>query len=125
MKCKMKAEAPVNPTEDLEKVIKAMETLFNFEELVIGENYITVSGGIKSLFKMKNALEKRRTRTTARKILAQGVKENKIIFKLSKQAAFVGIVNFVDEELSSLGEIEVEIETANVSAFMDWIAPEI
>lgn len=121
----MKAEAPVNPTEDLEKVIKAMETLFNFEELVIGENYITVSGGIKSLFKMKNALEKRRTRTTARKILAQGVKENKIIFKLSKQAAFVGIVNFVDEELSSLGEIEVEIETANVSAFMDWIAPEI
>lgn len=125
MKCKMKAEARVNPTEDLEKVIRTLETLFNYDELVIGENYIAVSGGMESLLKLKYSLEKRRIRTTARQILGRGIKGNVIFFKMSKQAAYAGIVNFVDEELSSLGDIEVEIETDNVSALIDWIAPEI
>lgn len=125
MKCKMKAKTPVNPTEDLEKVIMALETLFSYDELVIGEKYIAVFGDMESLLKLKYSLEKRRIRTTARQMLVKGIKGNVIFFKMSKQAAYAGIVNFVEEELSSLGEIEVEIETDNVSALIDWIAPEI
>jgi uncharacterized protein len=125
MKCKMKAKAPVNPTEDLEKVIKAMETLFNYDELVIEDNYVSVSGERESLLRFKDSLEKRKIRSTARRILSAGVNDNTISFKLNKQAAFAGLVNFTDEELPSLGEIEVKIETDNVETFLDWIAPQV
>ena len=52
-------------------------------------------------------------------------KKYKIHFKLSKQAAFVGVPNFVEDDLSPLGEIDVEIETDDTQRFIDWIAPEI
>ena len=48
-----------------------------------------------------------------------------IFFKLSKQAAFAGVVNFVEEDLSALGEIMVRIETDDRNACINWIAPQI
>ena len=47
------------------------------------------------------------------------------MFKLSKQAAYAGLVNIISEDLSALGEINVRIETDNVDVFLDWIAPQI
>ena len=40
MKCKMTAKARVNPTEDVDKVIKAISNIFEFDELEIGDGYI-------------------------------------------------------------------------------------
>lgn len=125
MKYHMQAKSPVNPTEDLDKVIKAITNTLDYDEIEINDNYVIVTGGGDSLNRLKESLKKRRIRNTARQILINGVYNNFIEFKLSKQAAYNGIVNIIQDELSPLGEITVKIETDNVDAFINWLAPKI
>jgi predicted RNA binding protein with dsRBD fold (UPF0201 family) len=121
----MKAKVLINPTEDLDKVLKALSNILDYDELEIDDNYITVTGDEESLIRLRESLEKRRIRNTARKIMLKGLHDNVILFKLSKQAAYAGLVNIISEDLSALGEINVRIETDNVDVFLDWIAPQI
>ncbi len=121
MKCKIKARAMVNPTEDLEKVTEALSNMFDYEDIEIGENYVIVSGGIESLQILKDLLRERRIRDTASKILEKNASSNIITFSLNKQAALVGVPNFVEGYQSPLGEIEVEIETDEVETLIQWI----
>lgn len=125
MKCEMMAKTSINPTEDLKNVINALSNVFDYDELEIGDDYVLVKGGRDSLLKLKESLEKRRIRNTARKILTKGAYDRVIFFKLSKQAAFAGVINFIEEDLSPLGEINVKIETDDVNGFIEWIAPQI
>ncbi len=123
MKCEMKAKTPLNPTEDLDKIITALSNVFDYEELEIGDDYVSISGGKESLLKLKDELEKRRIRNTARQIMTKEAHDKVVLFKLNKQAALEGVVNFAEHGLSPLGEIKVKIETDNVDRFIDWIAP--
>jgi hypothetical protein len=121
MKCKLKAKAMVNPTEDLEKVTEALSNMFDYDDIEIGEDYVLVSGGMESLQILKDLLRERRIRDTASKILEKDAPFNIIKFSLSKQAALVGVPNFVEGYQSPLGEIEVEIETDEVEGLIQWI----
>ncbi|MCE7699435.1 MAG: hypothetical protein K8E24_011745 [Methanobacterium paludis] len=121
MKCKMTARADVNPTEDLEKVIKSLSNMFDYDDIEIEEGYIVVSGEKPSIERLKESLKNRQIRDTAEKILFKGIDGNEILFSLSKQAALVDVPNFVDGELSSLGEIKVKIDTDDVEGFIKWI----
>lgn len=123
MKCEFTAETPINPTEDADKVIKTLSNMFDYDELEIGADYISVSGGKDSLIKLREALEVRRIRNTARKILIKGAYAGVIHFKLNKQAAFSGVVNFAEDDPSPLGDIQVKIETDDVEGLIDWLAP--
>jgi predicted RNA binding protein with dsRBD fold (UPF0201 family) len=123
MKCEMKAKTPLNPTEDVDKIIKSLSNMFDYDQLEIGDTYISVTGGEESLLKLKEALKIRRIRNTARKILIKDAHDRIVVFKLNKQSAFVGIVNFSGENISSLGEINVKIEVNNIEQFIDWLAP--
>ncbi len=123
MKCEMKAKTPINPTEDVDKVIKSLSNMFDYEQIEIGDSYISVTGGKESLLKLKDALEKRKIRNTAHKILINEAHDQVVLFKLNKQAAFSGVVNFAEDNLSPLGEIKVKIETNNVEQFIDWFVP--
>lgn len=125
MECKMHAKAKLQPTEDIDKVIRTLSNIFDYDDIEIGDDYIRVSGGNESITKLQKELRERKIRSAARKMLLKGIRANKIHFNLSKQAALVGIPNFVDGNLSPLGEIEVEIETDDVEKFIDWFAPEI
>jgi len=125
MDCKIYVKTELNPTEDIDKVIKAINNLFDYDEIEIGEDYVHVSGGKESIVNLRKDLRERKIRGAARKMMLKGIHAGKIHFKLSKQAAFVGVPNFVEDDLSPLGEIEVEIETDNTENFIDWIAPEI
>lgn len=121
MKCKMMARARVNPTEDLDKVIEAISNIFKFDELEIGEGYVIVTGESESLLDLRESLKIRKIRDTAQRMFLKDAEGNKIIFSLSKQAALVSTPNFVDREMSSLGEIDVTIETDDVEGFIEWI----
>lgn len=121
MNCEMEARATVNPTEDLEKVTRALSNVFDYEDLIIGVDQVTVTGEISCLHMLKESLEARKIRETARRILMKGTKENRIYFKLSKQAAFAGKVNLLTDELSALGEIDVVVKCENTEKFTDWI----
>ena len=125
MNCKIYAKTKLNPTEDIDKVTKTLKNMFDYDDIEIGENYILVSGEKESITNLRKEMRERRIRGAARKMMLKGIHVNKIHFKLSKQAAFVGVPNFVDDDLSPLGEIDVEIETDDARRFIDWIAPEI
>ncbi|HMK54503.1 MAG TPA: RNA-binding domain-containing protein [Methanobacteriaceae archaeon] len=121
MKCKVKAISPVNPTEDLQKVIKAISNVFEYEELEIGEGYVAISGELDCLLPLKEHLEKGQIRDAARRIFIKGENSGEISFKLNKQAALVGKVNLVDGELSPLGEIEVTLTSSNSQELIEWL----
>jgi len=121
MKCKMTAKARINPTEDVDKVIKAISNIFEFDELEIGDDYILVTGDKESLRNLRESLKSRKIRDTAERMFIKGSEGDKIFFSLSKQAALVSIPNFVDREMSALGEIDVIIETDYVESFISWM----
>jgi|GEM_PF-3149949 len=113
--------AKVNPTEELDKVIEAISNIFDYEELEIGEGYVEVTGDEGCVLKLKEELKNRKIRDTANKILSKGIENNKISFSLSKQAALVSVPNFVDSQMSALGELDVEIKTDHPEIFIAWI----
>lgn len=119
----MEAHTTVHPTEDLDKVIEALSNVFDYDDLIITEDQVTVTGSSSTLCPVKEFLEKRQIRDTARKILIKGLKPdlNEINFKISKQAAFAGLINLVEEDLSPLGEIELTIKTKNPEEFIGWL----
>ncbi len=123
MKCELEAHAMVNPTENLNKVIEALSNIFEYEDLLISEDKVTVTGSSSSLIFFKEYLEKRQIKDTAQKIITKASKRDpdKIRFKLSKQAAFAGRINLVEDDLSPLGEIEVLIYAENPEEFLNWI----
>jgi predicted RNA binding protein with dsRBD fold (UPF0201 family) len=121
MKCKVTARARVNPTEDLDKVIKAISNIFEFDEVEIGDGYVSVTGEKESLLNLRESLKTRQIRDTAERILLKGSEGNTVSFSLSKQAALVSTPNFVDREMSALGEIDVIIETDDAEAFIKWM----
>ena len=125
MNCKIYAKADVNPTEDLDKVIKAISSVIEYDEIEVGENYICANGDFETIKNLRDELRERKIRGAARKLMIKRSGPNKIRFNLSKQAAYAGMLNLVDDSLCALGEIEVQIKTEDVKKFIDWIAPEI
>ena len=121
MKCKIRAKARVNPTEELDKVIKSISNVFDYDELEIGDGYVVATGGEDSILKFRESLKNRKIRDTAQRIFLKGVEDCKIHFSLSKQAALVSVPNFVDTGMSALGEIDIEIETDDVTGFIQWM----
>jgi uncharacterized protein len=123
MNCKIVAKTHVNPTEDLDKVIEALSNVFDYDDILIAEESVTVTGNTSCLFPFKEFLEKRQIRDTARKMILKGWDEESktINLNLSKQAAFAGSINLVDNELSPLGEIKVKITTSDVEEFTNWL----
>ncbi|AXV36793.1 MAG: hypothetical protein CIT01_00565 [Methanobacterium sp. BRmetb2] len=123
MICKFQAKTSLHGTEDVQKVIESLNNVFQYDNIIIDETEILVTGTQKGLENLKESLAKRKVRETARKILLKEIHKNKIHFRLSKQAAFAGIPVILDRELSALGEIEVTVVTDDISKFIDWIAP--
>ena len=121
MKCKITVRARVNPTEDLDKVITAISNIFIFDEIEIGEDYVSVTGKMDSLLDLRESLKNRKIRDTAQRIFLKCAEGNIITFSLSKQAALVSVPNLIDREMSALGEIDVTIETDDVEGFIDWM----
>ncbi|MEM2553646.1 MAG: RNA-binding domain-containing protein [Sulfolobales archaeon] len=126
---RLRVEAEVRPTEDLEKVRKAILNIFNIEDFRVvdaGEYRVLVgeSGSISSLLKLREMIVRGKIADTARRIIAKNSTEEYISFKINKQAAFAGKLSFVeDDRESSLGPINVFIEARDSKELIDWLAP--
>ncbi|MHC1580653.1 MAG: RNA-binding domain-containing protein [Methanopyraceae archaeon] len=127
------------PTEDEEKVLKALGNLFDldlFEK--VGEERL---GDVKriefecrgpqarlSLGRLYERLREQEILDAARRVLREGVTaEGSILFHLNKQAAFANAVSFSEGGESPLGPIVVEIfpkDPDDVDKVIDWLAPE-
>jgi len=120
-------EVEINPTEDSEKVKRAVENIFGKVEFVIkpqqrGSLLIAETRGLDGLSKLQNLLRRERIRAAARAVLFEGLRGNSIIFYLNKQAAFVGHVSFSEPIAESpLGPIKIEINCTNPRELVDWL----
>jgi len=127
----IRIEAEIRATEDEGKVLQALKNLVNpikirierispTVKIVVGE-----SNDIASLQPLYDKLRRQRILDTARNIMLRGLRrDNTIVLRLNKQAAYQGVVSFIDSDLESpLGGITLTIMGDNLEDLVDWLAP--
>lgn len=115
--------APVYPTEQPERVERAITALF--PEATIEERAGELVGRSHVLEHFARRLREQAIVDTARDVLRESVEGDTIAFDLKKQAATEGVVNFVVGRPGELGELHVRIRVnaPSVEAFIDQVAP--
>ena len=108
------------PTEDPSKVLKALLNIFPDSEIEECEGGFVAKSDSAERF--KELLRNLRILDTARKILRKGRQGNRAIFRINKQVACVGKISFVEGEMP-LGSVEVVLESEDIDAVIDEIAP--
>ncbi|MEM4717684.1 MAG: RNA-binding domain-containing protein [Desulfurococcaceae archaeon] len=109
-------EAEIRPTEELEKVKKALSTIVNVEDYEIieytkGYRVIRVKrGSISSLEPFRNAVRIQQIGPTVKSYLYKYFENDTLTILLHKQAAYSGKISLIDSERESpLGPVKVEI----------------
>lgn len=123
---KVVVEAVVNPSEDVEKVKRAIRniTLGVEPQLTGGRVLRGESEDQKSLYTIYEQIRARRTMAVARRMLTQNSTDNHTWLYLNKQAAYMNVVAICEEEGESpLGPIKLEIYTDNLAELIDWLSP--
>ena len=122
-------EVEVNPTEDLEKIKRAVENIFGavtfkVESRKWGRLLIAKTRGTEGLTKLYNLLGRERILAAARKVFLSGMDEKSVTFYLNKQVAYAGHISFSQQTAESpLGPIKVQIRCDNPRKLIGWIAP--
>ncbi|MEM2080241.1 MAG: RNA-binding domain-containing protein, partial [Nitrososphaerota archaeon] len=117
----------IKPTEDEEKLLRAIRKIFPDVEFKINESYgrrffIGESSEISSLKYVKENWRRRKVRSTAARLLREAVRPGIVSMRLSKQAAYVGVASILDfDEEPAIGSIDVEIETSDPEELIKWL----
>jgi predicted RNA binding protein with dsRBD fold (UPF0201 family) len=128
MNAKVQVFAPVNPTEMQEKVEQAILNFFPIK-LKLQDDAIPGlygEGDLESLRRFHLCLREERILDTARRLFLNWTEGNTTRFRLNKQVAYIGKLNFSAGE-ENLGSIEVEISADNqddLLTIIDWLAPQ-
>jgi uncharacterized protein len=115
---RVRVETPCHPTEDADKVVGALQTLF--PDLQVDLMPGAIVGTTSRLDRLRERIRDQRIRDTARRQMLAGRTGDRTTIRLSKQAASVGVVNFAAG--SPLGDIVVEIESDDLSAVINEVA---
>ena len=137
----VKVSASVYPTEDPEKVIKAISNLFTGIELqkedinsiesekgISPSFHITGGGGLDLLFTLHGLIRREQIIDSIRnKVFNKGLSREglSVSFLLNKQVAFVGVPSVPAEE-EPLGSIEVTIRadsSGEMERLFEWLLP--
>jgi predicted RNA binding protein with dsRBD fold (UPF0201 family) len=115
--------APVYETEDTDSVVDAITGVFPEAEPQHrhGELHATVA----DLEQFSELLHRQEILDTARGVFFDNLRGDSFAFRLKKQTAFVGVVNFVVDDPGELGAIAVRVRVAEptVEEVIDQIAP--
>jgi predicted RNA binding protein with dsRBD fold (UPF0201 family) len=113
--------AYIMPTERVEKVVSAIEKIFPGLMMDIRGDRIEAYNGIDALRAFHKLLREKEILDTARSVMLRGRSGKVIEFRLNKQAALMGVVNFPPDE-EPLGSIHIRIIGDN--RVIDWLAPQ-
>jgi len=122
----LKVEAPVNPSEDPEKIIDAVDTIIKgcSPEFRYGSRVVGRATGIEPLSLIYNQVRSRSVMGVLRRRLVDNRAGDSTWFLLNKQAAAAGIAALIDEEEESpLGPIRVTVSCAELDVLVDWLVP--
>jgi len=128
---RIEVRCEVRPTENLEKVKKAILNFFAPEKIEIRKQenrriiIICRAESHKSLLRLYDALRRQRILDAARSHLKKSIIGTTIVFHIHKQAAYVGSLSFcsVPEKESPLGAITFVVSCENPDQFIDWLTP--
>lgn len=115
---RVQVEAPCLPTEDPEKVRRAILNLF--PDLRFDRQDDVLAGTTESLERLRELIRNEKIRDAARGQLLAGRSGDLTRVRLSKQAAAMGRVNFAGG--SPLGDIDVTISSEDLQAVIDNVA---
>ena len=122
-------ETPVYPTEDPEKVRRAVENVLPGADIELrptrlGQVLVARAFGREALMKLKALIRMDRISDAVRAALMTGIEGDRLIFYLNKQAAYARHVSLSEPEGESpLGPIRFEIRCPDPKALVDWLAP--
>jgi predicted RNA binding protein with dsRBD fold (UPF0201 family) len=125
----IQVEVEINPTEDQEKVKRAVENILGNAEFEIkpqkqGSLLVAKAEGMTGLTKFYNLLRRERIRDATRRVLFGGLNGKSIVFYLNKQVAYVGHISFSQPTAESpLGPIKVQVQCDNPRELIEWLAP--
>jgi predicted RNA binding protein with dsRBD fold (UPF0201 family) len=125
----IQVEVEINPTEDPDKVKRAVENIIGNAEFEIkqqrqGSLLVAKAEGMDGLTKFYDLLRRERIRDATRRVLFGGLSGKSIAFYLNKQVAYVGHVSFSQPTAESpLGPIKVQIQCDNPRELIEWLAP--
>jgi hypothetical protein len=111
---------PLRPTEDPEKVRRAILNLFPESEITIGGGEVVAK--TLSLERFEIMIRNQRILDSIRHALLAGVSPSSTVISLNKQTAFVNRVS-LSEGKTALGNIEVTIESEEIERLIDEVAP--
>ncbi|MDI3484711.1 MAG: uncharacterized protein PWQ74_1298, partial [Methanobacteriaceae archaeon] len=77
MECEVKVKTRIKATENPRKVLESVLNIFPKIELKEKNDSIQGEGGIEVLEELRESLEKRRIRSTARKVLYENITGNR------------------------------------------------
>ena len=123
----IKAEAAVNPSEDAQKVITAIENVIErcYPEFRYGSRAVGRARGTEPLALIYEQIRSRSAMGVLRRMLLDNRSGDTTWFYLNKQAAAAGIAAVVeDEQESPLGPIKVTIDCEELDSLVDWLVPE-
>ncbi len=115
---RVRVETPCRATEDSGKVKRAL--LHLFPDLAFEREDDLVVGTTASLDKLRELIRNQKIRDTSRGQFLAGRLADRTRVVLSKQAAYMGVVNF--SVGGPLGDILVEITSDDLSAAIDFVA---
>jgi predicted RNA binding protein with dsRBD fold (UPF0201 family) len=123
----VRAETPLNPSEDSEKVSTAIRNIMN--DCYIDFKHGRIFGrsiGSESLRTIYEHVRSKAVLGVLRKALLNNRIGDTTWFLLNKQAATVGVVVIVEnKEESPLGAIKVTIESDQLDTVIEWLAPKV
>ncbi|MFO8132411.1 MAG: RNA-binding domain-containing protein [Thermoplasmatota archaeon] len=111
-------EAPVTATEAPGRVVEAIRTVFPDASLTVSDDRVT--GEAQTLDTLKELLAQFQILDTARMLLHRRIDDGRLCFRLNKQAAYAGTVNF-SEVGHPLGDITVTITDGDLPGLVDWL----
>lgn len=116
---KVTVRADLHPTEAREKVVGAIRNLFPDAEFETDDDGSVVAQS-RSVERLRELIDRQEINETAHEHLSDSILGDTIAFRLSKQPATVGRVNF-DVGGHELGALRVRVEADDPEEFVDRV----
>lgn len=122
IKLRLFVETPVRPSEDEQKVRRALLNIF--PDLLLRREGDRLVGEGSSMARFGDLIMRYRIRDAARGQLIHGKRgDDRTVFRLNKQAAFMDRVSFSERE-APLGDIRVRLEDDDIDRVIELLAPD-
>lgn len=124
--CRVEARAPIHPSEDPQKVLRAVLNMMEGCPGTAEGPYATaVSGDTAPLDALRDAMAARRSQAGLYRNLQNNLDGDTTWFYLNKQAAFAGTPAVCDDpDESPLGPIRITVTSGRIHDIMRRMAPE-